>query len=166
MSTTQTVALATPPQLARAVHHIAIQTSDLDNAADWYEAFLGGQRAWTLSEFAPLTQSRLPGIRRLSELVVGEIRLHLFEREGRPAARPRESVTAFQHIGMSVDDEAALAALRARWIELFESGRFVFALVEPPTEIVTDADGVQSFYAYDVNGLEFEFTYIPERSGR
>ena len=26
---------------------------------------------------------------------------------------------------------------------------------------MTDDDGVQSFYAYDVNGLEFEFTYMP-----
>lgn len=166
MSGPQAATLSAPTQLAHAVHHIAIQTNDLDNAASWYEAFLGCRRAWTLASFSPLTQSRLPGIRRLSELLVGDIRLHLFERDGRGASAPLESVTQFQHIGVRVDDAAALAALRARWIELYECGRFAFAFGEQPTEIVTDSDGVQSFYAYDVNGLEFEFTYIPERSGR
>jgi hypothetical protein len=29
------------------------------------------------------------------------------------------------------------------------------------TDIVVDADGGASFYALDVNGLEFEFTCLP-----
>ena len=32
---------------------------------------------------------------------------------------------------------------------------------ERATDIVTDKDGVQSFYCRDVNGLEYEFTYDP-----
>ena len=37
----------------------------------------------------------------------------------------------------------------------------------PMLKIVIDGDGVSSFYAYDVNGLEFEFTHIPvEAEGR
>ena len=42
-----------------------------------------------------------------------------------------------------------------------KSGRYTFALDEQPTDIVVDEDGVRSFYTYDVNGLEFEFTFLP-----
>lgn len=58
-------------------------------------------------------------------------------------------------------DPGELVELRERWIELYRSGRYSFALTEQPTEIVVDADGLHSFYTYDVNGLEFEFTYVP-----
>jgi catechol 2,3-dioxygenase-like lactoylglutathione lyase family enzyme len=142
-------------------HHIAIQTNDLDNSVSWYEAFLGCRQAWSLSEFSELTRSRLPGIRRLSELVLGRERLHLMERDGRPATGPGESVVQFQHLCLSVGAADDLVALRQRWMELFGSGRYQFALHERPTEVVVDSDGVQSFYAYDPNGLELEFTYIP-----
>jgi hypothetical protein len=53
-----------------------------------------------------------------------------------------------------------LLLLRGRWLDLFVSGRYAFARDDQPTEIVTDADGTQSFYALDVNGLEFEFSYV------
>jgi hypothetical protein len=54
-----------------------------------------------------------------------------------------------------------MAAWRDRWLALRDSGRYHFATDEPPTDIVTDADGVQSCYILDVNGLEFELTYVP-----
>ena len=62
---------------------------------------------------------------------------------------------------MAVEDPEDLVTLRERWIALFESGQFAYAVAEDPTPVVTDADGVRSFYVYDVNGLEFEFTYVP-----
>jgi len=147
----------TPPRF----HHVAIQTTDLDNSVSWYEAFLGCRQAWSLSEFSELTRSRLPGMSRLTELVVGSERLHLMERAGRPAVNPSESVVQFQHLCLSVGTAEDLVTLRRRWFELFESGRYAFALSEQPTEVVVDSDGVQSFYAYDPNGLELEFTCIP-----
>lgn len=55
-----------------------------------------------------------------------------------------------------------MSAWQRHWTRLYESGRFHFTRDEPATEIVTDDDGVQSFYAFDVNGLEYEFTWIPE----
>src|SRR5947209_2723869 len=61
-------------------HHVGIETADLDNAIAWYGAFLGARPSWELETFSPLTRSRLPGIRRLVELVAGDLRLHLFER--------------------------------------------------------------------------------------
>jgi catechol 2,3-dioxygenase-like lactoylglutathione lyase family enzyme len=143
-----------------AFHHVGIQTNDLENSVAWYEAFLGCQRAWSLDRFSELTLSRLPGIRALTELVVGGLRLHLFER---PGALPDPAVSAvqFQHLCLHVDTAAQLPLLRQRWLELFESGRYSYARDDPPTEVVTDSDGVQSFYAYDVNGLELELTYLP-----
>ena len=143
-------------------HHVAIQTNDLENCSAWYEEFFGCRRSWSLSKFSELTHSRLPGIRRLMEVAVGDVRMHLFERDGRPAPDPAESVTQFQHVCLSVGAAEDLAALRRRWIELFQSGRYSFALTEQPTEVVVDDDGVQSFYAFDVNGLEYEFTYVPK----
>jgi catechol 2,3-dioxygenase-like lactoylglutathione lyase family enzyme len=144
------------------VHHVAVQTNDLDNCASWYEDFLGCRPSWSLNRFSELTRSRLPGIRTLTEMAVGDIRLHLFERDGRAAPAPSESVTAFQHLCLAVDAPDDLVRLRQRWIDLFDSGRYSFALYDPPTDVMTDEDGVQSFYAYDVNGLEFEFTYLPD----
>jgi len=143
-------------------HHIGIQTNDLENSLSWYQDFLGLQARWSLSKFSQLTHSRLPGIRQLVEISIGGLRLHLFEREGRPAGDPGESVTQFQHVCLAVDSPGELVTLRDRWIGLFENGHYSFALTDQPTEVVTDDDGVQSFYAYDVNGLEFEFTYAPE----
>lgn len=141
-------------------HHVGVQTEDIDNSVRWYQEFLGCTPAWTLDRFSELTTSRLPGIRVLTEMVVEDVRIHLFERPGRAAA-PAESAVAFQHVCFCVDEPADLHALRSHWIELHDSGRYSFALAEQPTDIVVDADGVQSFYAYDVNGLEFEFTHTP-----
>jgi len=141
-------------------HHIGIQTNDLDNCVSWYEDFLGCQRVWSLDTFSELTRTRLPGIRTLTELALGDIRIHLFERRGR-VADPTDSAVQFQHFCLCVNEPEELARLRQRWIELYESGRYTFNVPEPPTDVVTDGDGVQSFYAYDVNGLEFEFTFAP-----
>jgi catechol 2,3-dioxygenase-like lactoylglutathione lyase family enzyme len=147
---------------APSFHHVGVQTDDLANAIGWYEEFLGCEQAWSLSIFSELTRSRLPGISRLVEVVIGDVRVHLFEREGRPATPPAESVTRFQHVCLSVADPDDLRVLRDRWVSVYESGRFTFAWPDQPTEIVTDDDGVQSFYALDVNGLEFEFTCVPK----
>lgn len=145
-------------------HHIGIQTSDLKNATAWYQDFLGCRTSWSLTTFSELTRSRLPGIRELHEVVVGDVRIHLFERPGRPANAPADSLVQFQHVCLSAGSPEDLKELRDRWIRLYGSGKYSFALPDQPTDIVVDADGVQSFYTYDVNGLEFEFTYVPGKA--
>ncbi|MFJ8430194.1 VOC family protein [Kitasatospora sp. NPDC094019] len=142
-------------------HHFGVQTTDLDNSVRWYGDFLGCRQAWSLDRFSELTRSRLPGIRELTEMSIGNVRIHLFDRPGR-TSDPAESVVQFQHLCFGVETPEDLIRLRRRWTELYESGRYVFATDEQPTDIVIDKDGVQSFYAYDVNGLEFEFTFLPE----
>ncbi|MET8468677.1 VOC family protein [Streptomyces sp. NPDC006422] len=142
-------------------HHVGVQTSDLANSIRWYEEFLGCRQAWSLDRFSKLTRSRLPGIRELTEMVLGDVRIHLFDRPGREYD-PTESAVQFQHFCFSVDEPGELVRLRERWIELYRSGRYAFAVDEEPTDIVVDDDGVRSFYAYDVNGLEFEFTHVPD----
>ncbi len=67
----------------------------------------------------------------------------------------------FQHLCLSVASPAELSLWRNRWDALYESGRYAFLRPDQPTEIVVDADGVRSFYCFDVNGLEFEFTHVP-----
>jgi catechol 2,3-dioxygenase-like lactoylglutathione lyase family enzyme len=138
-------------------HHVAIQTSDLDNSLGWYQDFFGGRVSWSLSTFSHLTLSRLPGIRRLVELVVGDIRFHIFERPRHGANS--QSAPQFQHVCVSVDSQIQLTSWRDRWLDLFASGRYKYAVSDGPSEIVVDASGVHSFYALDVDGLEFEFTY-------
>ena len=56
---------------------------------------------------------------------------------------------------------AGMIAWRERWLSLYDSGRYDYTVRERATDIVTDKDGVQSFYCRDVNGLEYEFTYDP-----
>lgn len=93
-------------------------------------------------------------------MVLGDVRCHLFDRPGR-MSEPVESAVQFQHFCFSASAAEDLVGLRRRWIELHESRRYTFAIDEQPTDIVLD-DGVQSFYTYDVNGLEFEFTFVPD----
>jgi len=142
-------------------HHVGVQTTDLANAVAWYRAFFGAEQAWALTTFSELTRSRLPGIRELVELGVGPVRLHLFERPGGAAPAPTVSVTGFQHVCLGVESPDQLVTMRDRWLDLYRSGDYRFALAEEATPVVVDDDGVRSFYAYDVNGLEFEFTYVP-----
>lgn len=151
----------TQAQLVTAFHHVAVQTNDLVNSIAWYSEFFGARQRWSLTKFSDLTRSRLPGIRELAELTVGDVRVHLFERPGKPATAPGDSVTQFQHLCIAVESPEDLIALRDRWISLFESGRFRYEVPQPPTPVVVDDDGVHSFYAFDVNGLEFEFAYVP-----
>jgi catechol 2,3-dioxygenase-like lactoylglutathione lyase family enzyme len=141
-------------------HHIGVQTTDIDNTAAWYSDFLDCRPTWTLDRFSELTRSRLPGITSLTEMVIGDVRLHLFERPGHPVTHG-ESRVAFQHFCLHVEDPAELVALRQRWIKIYDSGRYAFASTEQPTVVVADDDGVHSFYALDVNGLELEFTHVP-----
>jgi catechol 2,3-dioxygenase-like lactoylglutathione lyase family enzyme len=145
-------------------HHVGVQTQNLDNSVRWYSEFLGCTRAWTLDRFSDLTRSRLPGIRSLTEMVLGDVRIHLFERPGKPQDPTTDSRNQFQHFCFVVDNPRELETMHRRWLDLFASGTFEFVRDDPPTDIVVDDDGVQSFYAYDVNGLEFEFTFVP--SGR
>ena len=142
------------------LHHLAVETADLDNSIGWYTEFFGGSVSWTLAEFSELTRRRLPGITRLAEVVTGPCRFHLFTRHA-DYARPAADMLQFQHVCIGCGSAEQLAVWRRRWQELYATGRFAFVRPEPPTEIVVDADQVSSFYAYDVNGLEFEFTHDP-----
>ena len=162
MSTVQTdVRLDQPSQSsALGLHHIGIQTDDLDNSVDWYRSFFGCEQQWSLSKFSELTLRRLPGIRTLVELTTAGLRFHVFERPGR-TADPAVSSVGYQHVCIGVDRPEDLTMLRDRWLRLYRSGRYRFQVAELPTAVVADADGVLSFYAYDVNGLEFEFTFVP-----
>lgn len=153
------VSEAAPPGRA-ALHHLAVETADLDNCVAWYTEFFGGRAAWTLTEFSELTRSRLPGITRLTEVAAAGTRFHLFTR-GAGYGLPRPDLLQFQHVCLTAGSLGELREWRARWERLYASGRYAFARPEPPTEVVVDSDGVSSFYMYDVNGLEYEFTHIP-----
>ncbi len=155
-----TTTLARGPETGpTAFHHVGVQTVDLDNALSWYVDFLGAEVAWELTTFSELTRRRLPGIRRLAEIRLGDLRLHLIDRG---AVDPPPTTTAqFQHLCLVVPDSSDLEGYRSRWSELRRSGRYTFVSDEPPTEIVVDADGIRSFYALDPDGLELELTYVP-----
>ncbi len=140
------------------VHHIGVQTPDLANSTAWYQDFFGAEPTWTTDRFSALTSSRLPGVTRLTELALGDFRFHLFERPSDPGS---EESIRFQHVCMTVETPQALTAWREKWIRLYESRRYRHLRPDQPTDIVVDDEGNQSFYCFDVNGLEFEFTWLP-----
>ncbi|SCK10066.1 Glyoxalase/Bleomycin resistance protein/Dioxygenase superfamily protein [Streptomyces sp. AmelKG-E11A] len=167
MSLTETTARTTVPEppariIRPVVDHVGVQTDDLENSLDWYVEFFGARRMWELDRFSPLTLSRLPGIGRLVEVAVGDLRFHLFDRAGHTRAVPEARGYQFQHVCLRVDGPGDLEVFRDRWNELYDSGRFVFARDERPTDIVVDDEGVLSLYVLDVNGLEYEFTHAPD----
>jgi catechol 2,3-dioxygenase-like lactoylglutathione lyase family enzyme len=149
------------PAVAPAVHHIAVQTADFEQSMAWYREFFGCETSWTLEKFSDLTLSRLPGITRLAELAAGPTRFHVFARGADLSEPPPPGTQQFQHVCLDAWSAGGLAAWRERWISLYDSGRYAFTVPERATDIVTDEDGVQSFYCRDVNGLEYEFTYDP-----
>jgi catechol 2,3-dioxygenase-like lactoylglutathione lyase family enzyme len=154
---------ARPAPLTGAIDHVGIQTTDLENAIGWYREFLGCTVSWQMDGgFSDLSRRRLPGLARVVEVAVGDIRLHLFTRDGGTQGPPVSEVNQFQHLCIRVGTPEQLRLWRARWLELYESGHYTFVRPEPATEIDIDGQGMQSFYVYDVNGLEIEFTYLPE----
>lgn len=149
----------TPPTAA--LHHIAVQTADLANSVAWYRDFLGCTRTWSTDKFSELSRSRLPGLVRITEMVGKGIRFHLFERAGCRAREPFANDVGFQHVCLVVDSADDLLEWRARWLELHASGRYRYAVHDAPTKVVVDDEGMHSFYCFDVNGLEFEFSSMP-----
>lgn len=146
-------------------NHVAIQTDDVNSTARWYEEFLGATVAWSLDTFSPLTEARLPGIRKLVELKAGNVRFHVFDRVSHTRAGPPLLDFQFQHVGLAVERPEHLVELRERWLRIRASATGLrWHRDELPTEIVTDADGMQSLYVRDPNGLELEFIYFPESS--
>lgn len=142
-------------------NHIAIQTDDVDATIRWYEEFLGATVQWSLDTFSPLTRARLPGIRKLVELKKGDLRFHVFDRADHSKEGPRPLDFQFQHLGISVERPEQLVELRERWFRVREALGGRWQRDEPPSEIVTDSDGVRSLYLLDPNGLEFEFIHTP-----
>jgi catechol 2,3-dioxygenase-like lactoylglutathione lyase family enzyme len=154
---------ARPAPLTGAINHVGVQTMDLANAVHWYQEFLGCTVSWELTDgFSDLSRQRLPGLAHVVEVAVGDIRLHLFARDTGAHQPPAAEVNQFQHLGIAVSSPQELRLWRARWLELYESGRYTFVRPEQASEIDIDGQGMQSFYLYDVNGLEIEFTWLPE----
>jgi catechol 2,3-dioxygenase-like lactoylglutathione lyase family enzyme len=143
------------------LHHIAVQTGDLDESIAWYRNFFGARVTWTLDTFSDLSMVRLPGLSGLAELEAGGLRFHLFTRGPEHGVAPPADSNQYQHICIEVGTPDELRAWHARWKAVHASGEHSFARQESATDIVADSDGVESFYAFDVNGLEFEFTYLP-----
>lgn len=144
-------------------NHVAIQTDDVDGTARWYEQFLGATVEWSLESFSPLTSARLPGIRKLVELKAGDVRFHVFDRAGHSHHGPAPLDFQYQHVGLAVERPEQLVELRERWLRVRRSADVRWSRNEQPTDIVTDADGMQSLYVLDPNGLELEFSYFPEK---
>ncbi|MEV6395113.1 VOC family protein [Streptomyces sp. NPDC051907] len=150
---------ADPARLS--LHHIAVQTGDLDASIAWYREFFGAEVKWTLNAFSDLSMERLPGLSGLAEVVAGGLRFHLFTRGPEHGVLPPADSNQYQHICIEAGTPEELRSWHAKWTSVYESGAHSFARREAATDIVVDGDGVESFYAFDVNGLEFEFTYLP-----
>ncbi|QBS44673.1 VOC family protein [Nocardia sp. CS682] len=147
--------------IAPRFHHLAIQTDDVDSTIRWYQEFLGATVEWSLASFSPLTLERLPGIEKLAELKKGDVRFHVFDRAGHSKDTPDPLGYQYQHVGITVDRAEDLVALREQWLKAREATDIHWTRDDPPSDIVTDPDGMQSLYVLDPNGLELEFVYFP-----
>ncbi|KLO61785.1 hypothetical protein AA983_14105 [Dermacoccus sp. PE3] len=143
-------------------NHIAIQTDDVEGTTLWYENYLGATVQWSMDTFSDLTTARLPGISHLVEVKAGNLRLHVFDRQGNDLAAPQDLQRRFQHLGATVERAEHLTYLRERWFEVRDTGDYRWVRDDEPSEIVVDSQGMQSLYVFDPNGLEFEFVYFPE----
>lgn len=149
----------TPAPVRLRIHHVAVQTDDLPSSISWYEDFFGAEVSFTLSEFSELGMQRLPGLSELAELRAGELRIHLFTR-GPLHGAPSPDTNHFHHLCIQVPNAEDLHAWRDRWCAIHDSGRYTFTKDVPATDIAADDDGALSFYVYDTNGVQFEFTCL------
>jgi len=149
------------PGFAPQFNHVAIQTDDVDSTVTWYREFLGATVEWSLDRFSPLTHARLPGIRKLVEVRVGDVRFHVFDRERHDRTGPGPLNYQFQHVGILVDGPERLVELRERYLAVRQRVDLTWQRDESPSDIVVDDDGMQSLYVLDPNGLELEFIHLP-----
>lgn len=146
--------------------HLAIQIphGSLNNTVLWYTDFFGCKTNWSqYSSFQPLTHQRVPGIQSIVELECAIFRFHLFER-----SNIQESVLMNHiqnhHVGFSVNNSIGIQEIKTKWSKLYYSKKYIFVDDTYITEIIVDDVGVESIYFTDVNGLEFEVTYVPQSS--
>jgi catechol 2,3-dioxygenase-like lactoylglutathione lyase family enzyme len=149
------------PSAALEIDHLAVQTANMDACVRWYKEFFGCTESWTMEEFAPLSHKRLPGLLRVTELATPSLKFHIFTRRHGQHEPSVAEANQFQHVCVRVDSPAQLRRWRDRWFALLPAYRGLFAVAEPASEIDIDARGVHSFYARDINGLEYEFTCLP-----
>jgi catechol 2,3-dioxygenase-like lactoylglutathione lyase family enzyme len=151
---------------ALSIDHVAVETPDLESSIKWYIDFFGGRLTWRLKTFSPQSTQRLPELAEVVEISCETVRFHLFTRASdyAPPTRTQPAVQ-FQHVCLSVSSPTFLCAWREKWFEVYNSGRYSYARVDPATEVDIDPDGNQSFYCHDINGLEFEFAYSPGGTG-
>ena len=144
------------------MHHVAIQTSDVAGTIHWYETYLGAESKWTLGSFSETTTNRLPGITCLTELKVGNLRVHVFDRGQLELSPPAPDNHQFQHLGLTVEHPEQLHYLRERWFQVRDAGTYQWQRYGEPSPIATDPDGAASLYVLDPNGLEIEFVFLPQ----
>lgn len=145
--------------------HLAIQipSNKIKNTIDWYTEFFNCKHIWTQStSFAPLTLSRIPGILKIVELESSFFRFHIFTKEVVNNSTVEE-YTQYHHLGFSVNSSNELLFLIEKWKKLHISKKFVFVEGAYVTDLLIDAIGIESIYFTDVNGLEYEVTYIPNK---
>lgn len=143
------------------IDHLGVQTADMEACVQWYKDFFGCTETWTLETFSPLSRQRLPGLSRVVELTTPSLTFHIFTRQPGLHQLSVAEANQFQHVCIRVGSAAELRRWRDRWFALRPAYRDRFALDEPASEIDIDGRGVHSFYARDINGLEYEFTYLP-----
>jgi catechol 2,3-dioxygenase-like lactoylglutathione lyase family enzyme len=93
------------------VSHVAVVTADLDGFRAFYEDTIGLETT--------IVFGAGPGHARQAVMVAGDVMLHVFEVPGFDPAAQGFTPTMFErgrldHLGFTVADEAALAALRDR----------------------------------------------------
>lgn len=144
--------------------HLAVQIPHqrLQNTVKWYIDFFGCTKNWEqYTSFEPLTYERIPGIQSIVELECKAFRFHIFGREPLNEIVVNEYIQN-HHVGFSVSDPSEIERIEQKWNELYQSQNYVFTQNAYVTEKMTDSLGVDSIYFTDVNGLEFEVTYVPK----
>ena len=68
------------------------------------------------------------------------------------------------HLGFSVKTSNEIDQIIEKWNKLYQSQRYLFVQNAYITNKIRDSVGVESAYFTDVNGLEFEITYVPQPS--
>lgn len=146
--------------------HLAVQIPhhQLQNTVKWYKDFFDCKENWSQhSSFEPLTKERIPGIKSIVELESIAFRFHIFTRF--PLKETiAESYIQNHHVGFSVDQALAIDLIKNKWKSLYDSEAYSFSKIAYITEKMIDSLGVHSIYFTDVNGLEFEVTYVPQEA--
>lgn len=140
------------------LHHVGIRCNNCEESARFFVELFGAEISCLVTQFMPLSLKREPGLSKLIDLWVGDVRIHLFETTTVDSVLLPPGLQV-QHICFALDSFAALQGCVSKYCALKSSELILPAVpFAEPSEFQLRPDGSIVVYVRDPDGNEIELT--------